>query len=151
MSGEQLRQLMENQPESGFFSLVGNEQILNKVFSFCARGYTSGINGGEDRIPVMRVGTSGKPCLYIAGIRSVSECECLSRHHAALLVTSDEESAAIDDCRKRFHMSVHLITHQINNLSEENGDFPPLTLVNYTFPHFKEVLSTIFINLTKLD
>lgn len=151
MTEKELTLLIKNQPESTFFSLVGNEQIINKVFSVCARGFSFGEETGDSRFPVMRLGTSGKPCLYIIGINSAMKCESVFDHHTALVVTSENETAVIDDCKKRFHKSLHLITHGVNIISGADHGLPSVILKDCTWPDVKLVLSAIFMNLTKID
>ena len=67
MHREELHRIPVDQTDANMLLLYGSTELLSDFFSLCARGFSAEKISGGDRFPVIRLGRSGEPCLYIAG------------------------------------------------------------------------------------
>lgn len=109
MNSEGLTDLSRNQHDSAMVIVYGSTEELAGFFSRCARGFSAEKLTGEQQFPVMRLGRSGEPCLYITGCVPSSDLHLMKKVPAIVLQPAELDSATAERLIKRDHSAVFTI------------------------------------------
>ncbi len=102
MTGDEIFRIQRNQTNSQLLLLYGSAGVLSDFFSHCARGFSSEKMNTGHCFPVIRLGRSGDPCLYIAGSFPLDDT-FTGKNIPAILIPADSEADFGLDAYRRGH------------------------------------------------
>jgi hypothetical protein len=105
MTGEEIFRIQREQTDAQLLLLYGSAGILSDFFSHCARGFSSEKMNTGNCFPVIRLGRSGDPCLYIAG-SFPSDDTFTGKDIPAIFISSDSSAELCLDPYRRGHSAV---------------------------------------------
>ncbi|MBN1759316.1 MAG: DUF4388 domain-containing protein [Chitinispirillaceae bacterium] len=103
MNSENIRRILRDQPDAQQLLLYGSADALDRFFSLCSRGFTSDTISGSGRFPVIRIGRSGTPCLYITGSPFSEDLTFGGKPPAVILTPEDADTGSWEVLVKRGH------------------------------------------------
>ena len=153
MEENDLKYIAQKHQNVEFLVIYGNESSLVSIFTSCAKKFSSQKFHNESQIPVMRIGRSGHPCLYIIGnLLTIRRTFCRNRH--AILVTassSEIENPLLQDLLN--DPSLHIFSHDADTIQQEKVPLPsaPISfLPDLSWQNIKMMLTRVFSSVSDI-